>query len=329
MIATLVRIEDDLPMRRFFSLLEGFCHEEFFEGILINILKKRPTMTEEHLAYLIYASLQYVSDFSYDHLSEGRITEYREKLRKDLVSHSETIQNLCFTKNVCTNMHERYVALQIILSMLGKESLVVVDLGCSIGLGLMSLNMGAFQNVEVADEMLKKHLQNKVNIAKLIGIDIKEDVENPDMKWVMSCFLPKAKDYRSKLEETYEWLRKDGQVFDLVKGDITDLRNIEGLSPHSADVAWMSNTCYQIREEDVAKVEEGLKWLLKIDGISLYSYYRDDYDAFATSENPYVVRLRRADKWDDPLEVFQSPCDVVKAIEPGVDFKRFLRTISS
>lgn len=119
MIKKLGKNEQDPPVRQFFSVLSRFAPEYYFKNILVKILEKRPAITEEHLSYLIYISLQRLTDFAYDKKTE------KEKLKNDLIKCSLKIIELCGKKYASTNVIERYAFLQIILSMLNKKCLII------------------------------------------------------------------------------------------------------------------------------------------------------------------------------------------------------------
>lgn len=126
------------------------------------------------MAYLIYISLQYLTNFAYD----KRIQ--KEKLEKDLVNYSDQIIKLCRAKYASTAVIERYAMLQIILSIPNKPC-IVIDLGASIGIGLMSLNTNSFSGIKT-DSVLHPYIKKKVEISKAIGIDIQKSV----LKWQLA-----------------------------------------------------------------------------------------------------------------------------------------------
>jgi len=207
--------------------------------------------------------------------------------------------------------------------MLNKRGVTVADIGCSIGLGLMALNTDILRAVKAYDSRLEECLGRRVDVAKAIGIDIMDQ----NIEWVEACYLPENKLKRPQIHHLYEQLKEQGQEMTFVRGDAAALRDVEALTADSVDVAWISNTCYQI-EDDLEKVEDGIKWLLKNGGMWLYAYYRHGDDKrFASPENPYVVKVRIKNRWNESLEVLESPSDQVESIKPGRDFETFLHLL--
>ena len=307
MIKRLSNDDQDPSVRHFFSVLFQISEQSCFRNILIKILKERSNITEEHLAYLIFISFQYLTDFDYDKKND------KEKLQKDLIKYSGDIVKLCKTKYASTNIFERYSFLQIILAMINRRS-VVIDLGASMGLGLMSLNTDIFSDLKV-DPKLSRYLNKRVDISKAIGVDI----QRPDLKWQLACYLPQSKENRIKLKTDYERQKNQGTIISLTQGDITKL---DRLNLPNADVIWTSNTIYEV-EGNLRVLKENIYNLLKKDGIWINTDYRHEDRAFATKENPYVAMVRRKEDWNRILEVLESPSDVVRSIEPGRDFETF------
>lgn len=312
--------EQDLPVRTFFCLLYEFYNDPSLQRLLTTVIRRRPNITEEHLSYLLFVSLQYVTDFSYDDISEENKDSYKAKLKNDVAAYSQLLEELCTTRNISTNLVGRYAALQIILSMLNREELVIADIGCSVGLGLMALNTDSFQYIDIRDSGLQQSLKRKVDIANAIGIDI----QTPDLKWQLACYLPESRRVRENFQNMWDNLKKYGQRFHFIQGDALYLQNIPQLCLHSVDVVWISNTCYQI-EGDITKVEKAIQWLLKSDGIWLYAYYRHPDWKFASKRNPYVVTLRKNNSWDQKIEILKSPSDCVESITRGKHFEKFQR----
>lgn len=321
MIKRLATDEQDPPVRFFFSELSKITKENYFKNIIHNIVERRLRITNEHLAYLLYIALQYLTDFSYDTIPSD-IEVYGRQLKNDLIKYSSEIEKTCQTKYASTNVIERYAALQIILAMLNKNNLVVVDIGTGIGLGLMALNTNSFDKIRIENKKLSEYLKKKIDVSKAIGIDPQE----VDMKWQKGCYLPEHKENREKLVKKYEELKENGQPIVFIKGDGTNLKNIEELKPNSVDVVWTSNILYQI-EGDAKKLENGIKWLLKKDGFWINTDYRHEYQKFATPQNPYVATVRVKPEWK-LLEVLESPSDVVKNIKLGKDFNKFVDIVA-
>ena len=166
------------------------------------------------------------------------------------------------------------------------------------------------------DSSLKHYLSKKVKVSKAIGIDI----QKPDLKWQLACYLPESKKNRLELERVYKKLKSKGTKVNIIKGSVLELDKIK----LKADVVWTSNILYEV-EGDLNKVFRGIKNLLTSGGIWINADYRYDDKPFATKENPYVAMVRIKEKWNKVFEVLEAPSDVVRTAKQGKDFEKFIK----
>lgn len=316
----------DRASRQFFTALLGVMERtDVAPGIIVTVQGARPHVTDEHLAWLIFASLQYVTDCSYDSLVYMDISTIEESLARDLALYKEDVVRLCSSKYLCTNVINRYAALQVVLSLMYRGSSVsAVDIGCSVGLGLMSLNTDHLYSTRVPDTLLDRALRTPVKIDVLVGVDIQE----PDLNWLRACYLPEYVDQRRKALELHDSLRAQGREFRFLKCDVLDLEQIATAYHKALDVVWISNTCYQV-EGDLDHVEHNIRSVLKDDGVWLYAYYRKKQPGWIsehnTDANPYVVGLYPGGTRRKYLEILQADNDEVKVFARGKDFDQFYR----
>lgn len=326
MIKYLAQNDIDPASRNFFSAFLSVRNgSQPVRRTIGRIASARPKATEEHIAWLLFASLQYVSNYAYDELAYADLSTLAGTLMRDLELHQDDITRLCTTKYICTNVINRYAALQVALALMhGNSQVRVLDIGCSVGLGLMSLNTDQVWPIEVADRLLAKALHTKIAFQSLVGLDIQE----PDLNWLCACYFPQYRTLRSELKKTYEHLRASGQRFDFVQADALGLASDTRLAYGSFDVIWISNACYQV-EGELDNVIGAIRSLLKKNGVWLYAYYRKaqpGYRAKATNEpNPYVIGLYPGGTRQEYLEVLQSDNDEVSFLTRGRDFDVFYR----
>lgn len=321
-IADLAIGEQDPPVRYFFTILKKRPH--LYHDIVKKAIAVRPDITDEHLAYLLYIAVQYVSNFGYDEIPVDEAA-YDNRLNTDMNIHADKLVELCQTQSATTSLIERYAGLQVVLGMLGRPGMTVVDLGSSIGIGLMALNTDSFGRVTLTSE-LQRFIKAKASIAKAIGIDSAIDPNHIDMKWQLACYLPQVRDYRDWIAERYEQLKETGMPITLIRGSALALNKITELKPYSADVVWTSNMLYMLAGDYGAATRtilSGIKWLLKPDGVWIDADYRDWTKPFATPENPYVIGAHMAPDWERSLEVLISPDDTVRTLRLGKDFEKF------
>lgn len=326
MVKFLAQEDPDLASRRFFTvLLESMNESNVVPETIAAILETRPRITDEHLAWLFFASLQYVTNYAYDELLYMDVTTVKSNMLHDFTLHKQRIIDLCTRNYICTNVINRYSGLQMVLALMyGSSAVRVLEIGCSLGLGLMSLNTGLFESVEVPDKLLSRALYAPVQFDTLVGVDIQE----PDIEWLCACYFPEYSDHRKKVRQTYDQLVHNGQSFEFVKADALKLTNDKRFSHGTFDIVWISNTCYQV-EGDPDLVEQGIRSLLKQDGVWLYAYHRKVQPGWASrgaaDSNPYVVGFYPNGTRRNYLEILESDDDEVRSLRRGKDFDNFYR----
>lgn len=331
-IRTLIKNDSDPIIRLFCSLVED--NELFFE-IAELVFEQREYVEEEHFVFLVFVSLQYLTQFSYDDIEKIN----KNKIYDDFEEHKYEIIKLCIQRNVSTNVPARYIALQIISSIIyekQKTPLTIVDIGCSLGLGLMALNTKYFiKNVNIDDTALFPYLQSEVDYKRIIGID----VQKPDIQWVLSSYLPEAKKQRDMLVDVYDELNSNGNTVEIIRGNALSISKIDELKKDFADIVWISNTCYQV-EGDNKNVIEGIGSILKDNGCWLYAYYRHDIQKkLLTRHNPYVISaFIKGRNWTEivnsanrsfkkyGMEVLRTPDEIVRVVKTGGGYRRFLKS---
>lgn len=329
-IAYLGENDINLASRQFFSLLYELLttHSPLADQVLRETLNRRFNITDEHLAWLMFAAAQYLSNYQFDKLDNMLPNAARRDAVNSLhmlfIRYQTEIVDICSSRNICTNIPNRYAALQIIGSLIKRQdALKVLDIGCSLGLGLLALNTSIIAEVRAGDLLLRRGLTSNVKF-DLIGID----VMNPDIDWLKACYLPEYKEERSRVFDLYWSLKKQHRDFKFLQGNALDLITL-GFPPASFDIVWTSNTCYQV-EGNTEPIEEAIRWLLKDNGFWIYSYYRDQQPAKKfyqnrphNGSNPYVACVYPKLEWSSAMEVLQASDDDVHVIERGVDFDRF------
>ena len=334
-----LKSNDPDPVIRIFCSL---CLDEpIFFRIANDVFNKRPSIEEEHFIFLVFVSLQYLTKFSYDNIdSENNKIMLKRKIREDLKKHLTEIQSLCANRYVSTNIPERYVGLQIVSSMIYqnfRRPLTVVDIGCSLGLGLMALNTTFFERKITIQGELLKYARSEPTFNGIIGLDI----QKPELEWILASYLPETREKRKSLKRVYNNLISNKPKIKIIQGNALTIKEVPQLSSDFADIVWISNTCYQV-EGDIKDVIKGIGWLLKEQGLWLYAYYRYDIEREIVPEiNPYVVSAYVKDKnWEkrinkglqefkkNGLELLEAPHESVQSIKPSQDYEKFINLLS-
>lgn len=301
----LSKTEQDPPVRNFFTSFSELSDSFIVRGLLTDVFAERPNVRDIHLAYLLYVSLQYVTDFEYD---EPRSPE---KINRDISKNRKEIARLCESKNIGTNITNRYIHLQIILEIMNCSA-TVVDLGSSVGFGIKSINSD-WSEVSI-DERLSQYVTGNVDVKRFICVD----QQIPDLQWIKACYLPENKEYRYMVESIEDV--KASSRFEFHSGNAVELPN---MFDSSTDVIWTSSMMYQIEQSRDA-VERAIKSSLNKDGIWIEAttYWSPEVSEY-NPEKSFVSIVRRKGNWDSPLEVLLSPDDTVNEVRPGVDFPSF------
>ena len=316
--------------------MKEFCkcvlNMDVFYDIAFHVFAHRPHMDYEHFIFLVFVAMQYLEDFKLDDISfidKSSIDSLLNVRRSDIIQ-------LCLSRNVSTNLPERYIGLQIISAMVYEKhhrALNIVDLGCSLGLGLMALNTNFFLDRVKVDESLLQLMSKKPALQTLTGID----VQIPDLDWVLASYLPESLKKRESLRDTFSRLGANKKEVSFLIGNALSLKQPSSIPANSIDIVWISNVCYQV-EGNIADVIDGIGHLLTFDGLWLYAYYRKDIHVeVGSSDNPYVITAFKKDKrWferlkkgvdvfkESGMEVLEAPNELVEVIRPGKDFHRFI-----
>lgn len=302
--------EQDPPVRAFFEDLLSIADEVGLDGIIENILQERTSVSKVHLPYLLFVSLQYLTDFRYDTPQSG------SQLLQDLREHREEVVRLCQTKNVSTNVPERYYHLQIILEIIDKP-VKVADLGSSLGRGLISINTSRFTEIDT-DLALQEYTTGNAQVKQAFGVDI----QSSDPEWAKACYLPENEPARDEVIAEYRAFQNHS-TYEFVQGDILELTEL-GLP--ELDVVWTSNVLYQI-EADTETLADEIRSTLAPDGIWIVADYRNEDTDFEDETNPYVSKVRHRNNWSETLEAIESPSDLVTEVRPGQDFDLVVSTL--
>jgi hypothetical protein len=323
-LSYLSQIEQDEQVKLFFgTLLEPRC-DVLLKPIVTEVLRQRLKLTDEHLAYLLFASFQYVSDFRYDTLHRN---EFGLAVWEDLRQHRYEVLQISLRNHLSTQCVNRYAALQVILAILRRPDLSVIDLGCATGIGLMSLNTYLVRRVKTSDESIASYLDQVVDIDVAIGVDIANPMPG-DLGWMKACILPECKNQRMSLENEYNWVKEHGNKVQLVQANILDIPYGRTIAPNTADVIWTSNTLYEIGnnlDESLGLIEPVIHYLSAPNGVWIDAYYKSWWDGqFGSDQNPYQICVRSRYDFDDVMVVLSAPNDNIPIIDQGSDFHAFV-----
>lgn len=302
--------EQDPPVRDFFNSLSKISDNPLIRRIIADIISERPDITDIHLAYLLYVSLQHLTEFAYDKPATP------ERILSDLSNNTEEIVNLCQSKNVGTNITERYLHLQIILEMVNR-SVTLIDLGSSVGLGLKSINS------DWSEVSLHPQLSTYVTGGASVDQFICVDEQSPDPQWLRACYLPEQQEYRTQVKSASQ--RGADSQLEFHQVDAVALPDV---LDDPVDIIWTSSIMYQL-EHKRDRVETAIKTALNSEGMWVEATkYWSPVDSEYNQEKSYASVVRLKGDWMTPLEVLLSPDDSVGEVQPGSDFTTFESLVS-
>jgi len=305
-INRLSEVEQDPVVRDFFGTIVTDPVVDNTREIIGEVCEARESITTEHLPYLLFISAQYVTGFKYD---ESRTSD---EIQRDLSTYQSKIVRLCVNRNSATNVIRRYSHLQIILEVIDHD-VSILDVGTSMGLGLLALNTTYVTSVDISPS-LRQYLTASARIADRIGID----PQPQDLKWMVASYLPEQKEARQNAISQYKELQNKNEI-EFHQFDLFDLPH-EAIPP--VDIIWTSSMRYQV-SADCESIRSTIEAQLSDDGLWIDANYRDPKKPFKAQDNPYVTRVFGGPE-ESPLEVLHSPTDEIKTISLGPDFETFV-----
>ena len=323
-LSSLAAIEQDSQVRNFFYVL--LRKNGLLKHIIESVFRKRPNLTDEHLAYLLFAALQYLTDFEYDHLAKKQI---KNRLDKDIPTFSKQIIEICQNNNLSTQVPNRYSALQVALATMQKPNKSIIDLGCSAGWGLMALNSELLRNFSSSDIRIVNLANKPVDLGRVVGLDSSSGIK--DLRWLSACIFPEIKEKRNNLFQLWNLLKAQEAKVETLHMDVKNIINNNDLEKRF-DIVWTSSTLYQIGntfDESFSEIRPALEFLLSPNGIWIDAYYKKWDIDFASVDNPYQFTIYQNGNFDKPLIFLKSDSDNVFNLEAGENFEESLTVLES
>lgn len=328
-VNSLSNIELEPQIRQFFAAFARLRDDKEAVALVARILAARPDLLVQHFAYLLWAAFQYVTDLSY---SDHMVPISSSRIRKDIHRYENEIGGLCLLRQVNASFPARYVALQGTLSLLDRCSSyprVVVDLGCSVGLGLRGINTHMALPPQQSRHMNISLPFSIVKVNQLIGVDLL-DIANIDWKWISACNSPHPPKIEGfvTLEEAYAWLVNNGTPIRYVRSDIFDIGSLTRvIPPQSVDVIWTSNLFFEIGETpglSFVHLAPTIEALLNKTGVWINADYTNWNKEFGSGTSDYAVIARRAGNLMDGYTLMTASDDVLVDLKQGDGLCRFL-----
>ena len=323
-LSSLAAIEQDSQVRNFFYVL--LRKNGQLKNIVESVFRKRPNLTDEHLAYLLFAALQYLTDFEYDHLTKKQI---KARLDKDIPTYSKQLIEICQQNNLSTQVFSRYSALQVALAAIQKPHKSIIDLGCSAGWGLLALNSDLLRKFSSSDIRIINLATKAVELSRVVGLDSSSGTN--DIRWLSSCIFPEIKEKRNNMVQLWNLLKAQETKTEILHMDIKNVIRNNDLEK-GFDIVWTSSTLYQIGntfDESFSEIRPALEFLLSPNGIWIDAYYKKWDIDFASVDNPYQFTIYQNGNFDKPLIFLKSDSDNVFNLEAGENFEESLTVLES
>ena len=293
----------DPIVRNFYSATQIIIKQKAYIKMISELFNFRPTLSETHFVNLWLRSIQYyfrknsnVEYLNYSVMDWIRYFETRGK--KD----NSAILEILKTHNTATLIPARYRSLHTALRLISQTNphfhINLLDLGCSLGLGLKScladnlLSHPPFED-NTPDQQIRRTISRKlINPIEAIGLDI----HIPSIEWVKACNYPSKYDNDGKvLDELSTTLSTRNDVF-LIQADAKDpevyQRLVSAYGPMT--IVHASMTLYELTPKEKRIVINNICQSLSEGGVFIEFTFIDPLDWFRGIHT--LVRVKRHNK---------------------------------
>lgn len=287
---------------------------------LTALLKERP-MTTDHIAPIVFATAQYVDTKAGVSRNFGAMTkeEWTKYLSNLFQANDPDTMKTLRERNVQSFIMRRYFPAKMFARMIyGDKPLSVLDVGCSLNLGLQAI--GADQQGELfpglhIENITQEVYSGRVNISNGLGVDLHE----PDIDWITSCIWPDHESEKELIRKAHEKLSGKNPNIKFRKISALELELYPELAGQF-DLIIASGMLYQLslNEEkqffrQIEKVAKSDAWLLTTDyprGVS----YKQSF-----SYTTYVQHICD-DQISNQFEFVKADDPFTTVIKTGKDF---------
>lgn len=327
-VGFLSTIEFEKAIEVFFVNLHSLKDDDELRDVVSAIVRQKKNFSLEHLAYMFWVAFVYISN----NLNES---EFSAALIKDVIlANRMRFVELCVTKNINANFLSRYSILKIILSLIESapyKTDVVLDLGCSVGFGVMSLNTELIHNMKTLSNDLMGLLKLPLKEHIYIGVDVIQ-FDAIDWKWIDACCSPSLSVANfNNSDSLNSWLHKNGVPTMFFTCDLFDSKLFDLVPTGAIDFIWTSNVLFQVSDNlpyALHRVIPVISRLLSPRGVWVNADYNSWTTTFGEGNNPYVAEARFAWNLNVAYEVLKSPNDLVNSINYGKDYALFEKILN-
>ncbi len=238
--------------------------------MLIEVKKKRPTITSKHLTNLIFRSFQAIKFKQNDLSFRNFLTLKKWHKELDAIFLNPTTKSyfkkLLLTKSTTTTIYQRYAAPAALISFLFDGTPVTVaDLGSGGNYGLRGIELNIpFKKVTdlTTKKLFLKLLSQKINLKKGLAVD-KDNPDEPEAKkWRLACsFYPQELKLRDEIEQF------ENRIMQAKKVEFLKANLLNSFLPEKYfDVVILSTTLYQFNLFEQRRILENAKRLLTSEG---------------------------------------------------------------
>jgi hypothetical protein len=288
------------------NILEGEDNN-LYVGLINDVHKKRPDMDETHLVNIWFRAIQFVlrerAEKEYLNYSDS---DWERYLKTGGAKDVEKVKELMLTNNTATHVLERYFSLATLMRLLGAKNqmteLKIVDVGCSLGLGLKACFANRFLcQSPLVDNTPGNQVVNALDLAipksSAIGVDIKK----PSLEWVKACNYPSRYDTDGqKLENAAAILKEiDVPILEMdVLGSEFPKKIIEKYGKQN--IFHSSMAMYELSNEEQKKALLNIDKCLNVGGFFVEFTFINPKDWFEGIHTTVMVKGRSG--LSEPLE---------------------------
>lgn len=287
---------------------------------LVALLKDRP-MAVDHIAPIIFATAQYADTQEGVSRDFGAMaSEEWEKYLSDLFQANDPdIMKILRERNVQSFILRRYFPAKMFARMIfGDKPIRVLDVGCSLNLGLQAISADqageAFPGLSMQD-IPQEAYSGRVNIESGLGVDL----HDPDIDWITSCIWPDHGEEKDLIRQAYEELQGKNPNIKFQKISALELGKHPELSGQF-DLIIASGMLYQLTPEEEKSFLQQIGQVAKPDAWFLAT----DYPRGVSYKQPfsYTTWAQHISdgKFSKQLEFIKADDPFTTVIKPGKDF---------
>lgn len=245
--------------------------------VLFKSYKKRKDLNSTHFANVVSHAFEHFflegeiePHIPYTQFETHDWNYYLEKIL-NTKEYLQKVITFLETNRTQTNKYQRYLGPKILISRyFGDKKINILDIGCSLNLGLMGLKTNEpFSEVidHTEDQYIQKHLTNSIKIGEATGVDLHDPRKN--RQWILACnFYPSESHQISDFVKKLAEIEQNAKDVNFIEGNAIKINEIWKQNKlNKVDVIIMSTVLYQLSSQERKHTLENARKILGKNGI--------------------------------------------------------------